>query len=590
LAIAQARATVTQQRRGTAPRRDAATLVPTLPYSTRAEGLAYVALVDTADSTTPAPPGLPRLPAYNSEPRHQHGLMMGAVVEAARCPYQTPQCVSRQFYAQAFPYDDSSVEPLPSGGQRGSLGSLASAIGEVVARHAALPDSKSSPLVINLSVGWDLDHGGVLPAKHQDLLATPDASVPATVQAVHHALAWAACRGALSVAASGNARGSTCKQRGIMAPAAWEALPVLEASACDYFAPGLSGGSATARLVHGVGGLDGDDRPIANTRLRSLPSRAVYAHQATEHVDRFSPKPPPVLPHSQPWTGTSIAAAGLSAIAAQVWSFDPALDATSVMATIDQAGVPVAVDRRWQAKSVRPRSSIRRIDAHAVMDLVDAARNPYVVRTASKDPVSVTIISQTIAAGTTTTIDPIALVPDPSATGCSDLTVQGMRTSTAVEQPRASHLSDVSRPQPNVPICPTCPIVKKPPPNNTGGSSPPVGPEYTLYLELAGEFGTSGTGLVVDQPVLELYDPGTNTSLQVALGPLVLSTSPQELELSTYALSPSGSGQTSPSLAQWLDDHPDVTSARLHLRVDEDGSGPRAAQVTTAVIDVVRAP
>lgn len=551
----------------------------TSPYD-RSEGLPYVAIVDTADSR---PPGLPALPSYaTAAPRHQHGLTMALLVEGIRCPRREAQCVSRQFLAQAFPYDAASVEPLPSGGQRGSLGSLASAIGEAVARWRAQPDAKSSPLVINLSLGWDLRHGGELPLAHEALLelAAPDPSVPATVQAVHHALAWAACEGALSLAAAGNARGSLCEEQGTMAPAAWEQLPAPSLDACAALGVAVPAGRTPAKLVYGAGGLDASDRPIANSRLGSMPTRGLHAMRAVAAADGGT--------YTQPWTGTSVAAAALSAIAAQAWSHRPAQSASTLIALVDGSGAAQPLDERWQGRAASTHASIRRIDAHTVLDAIDPAQNPYTVRptgAALLSPGAGTVSTQLYAPASAQQVTLAPTTHDAGACGSVQLetfAVPELAGSTAQGSASPPVLTDETRPQPHVPICPNCPVVRKTSSGSSSGSTTlAIGTavEYTLYVTIDAQYASA----TVDRPALSFHDAASDTTLAVTLGPISLSV-PTAIELHDYAL-PSGS-----TVAAWLEAHPSVTAGRLTVQVDEDAGGPLTARAVTEVVDVVRVP
>lgn len=563
--LAAARGTAVLQALGATPGP-----LPSLSPYDREEALAYVAVVDTADSR---PPGASPPPSYASAaPRLQHGLAMGALIRAVRCPHGQAQCTSRLFHAQAFPFDATHVEPLPSGGQRGSLGSLAIAVGESVARWKVRPDAASSPLVINMSLGWDLEHGGALPASHGDLLdvAAPDATVPATVQAVHGALAWAACQGALSIAASGNADGPLCERQGAIAPAAWEALPELDATACAQLGVTLAPGQVPARLTYGAGGLDAAQQPIANARLGSMPARALHAHQATVAVDGGSAT-------TQAWTGTSIAAAALSAIAAQVWSHRPTDRAPDVIGTIDAHGDPVSLSPQWRNPAAGGHGAVRRIDAHAVLAAIDPAHNPYVPAQAGS---SVSTALRTVVGSRLQAPNPLGAVSlvssKPVQGNCGALPVETFvapGTAGTTGLPIPSHLTDETRPQPHVPICPNCPVVRQT--STTPGTGTVA---YTLHVELDGTYASA----TVDRPVLSFQDSTSGTTASMALGTITLST-PVAIDLHAYTL-PSGE-----TVAQWLERHGAVASGRLAVRVDDDGpSGPDAPHTLTQVVDVVR--
>ena len=546
------------------------------PYATRSTGLAYIAVIDTADSTAPTGLGtalsIPNLGSWND--RHQHGYTMASIIESTRCPHGQTACRSRQFFAQAFPFPPGQVVPAASAGQMGSLGSLASAVGESVARWRVLPAAEDSPLVLNMSLGWDQVHGGNLPANHASLLdaTAPNNAIPAPVQAVHNALAYASCQGGLAVAAAGNTRGQSCEQTGALAPAAWESLTPLTPSECNqFFGLELKGVSTMPRLVYGAGGLDEGNAPIANSRLGSMPVRALYSHQASVEVGSS---------HTQAWTGTSVASAGLAALAAQVWTHRPTKTAKQVLDQIDTRGSTIQMGTTWRQSSG---AKTKRIAFNSVMSAVAGSNNPYGSTVTSGSPVSTAMMTymnsqpQPYSPSTEVTLGS----RDPgSASNCGPLQVQLLGAPGSATLPGASALTDESRPQPHVPICPNCPIINE---TNTGGGSSssstaqpaPLTLSYKLYIKLDAAY----SGATVSQPVLTLDDNITNTSMVVALAPQSGSWTFQVVELDDYTLP---SGQT---LAAWVHAHSGVRSGRLSFSVSVPNMKP---QTVTQVIDVVR--
>ncbi|MEM7154588.1 MAG: S8/S53 family peptidase [Myxococcota bacterium] len=575
-ALEQARSQRLLEQLGATPR---ASQAPSgSPYATRTTGLAFVAVVDTADSTVPTGVGSPlSIPGFGSwNDRHQHGLTMASIIESARCPNGQTACRSRQFFAQAFPYPPGQVVPAASAGQMGSLGSLASALGESVARWRVLPASEDSPLVINMSLGWDQTHGGNLPANHAALLdvAAPNNVIPAPVQAVHNALAYASCQGSLAIAAAGNSRGQGCEQTGALAPAAWESLNPLTPSECNqYFGLEMKGVSTLPQLVYGAGGLDEGGNVIANSRMNSIPARALYAHQASVEVGSS---------HTQPWTGTSVSSAGLAALAAQVWTHRPSETARQVLGRIDTRGTTMTLASTWrQSTSVKT----KRIRFNSVMSSVAGSQNPYGSTVTSGNPVSTAIT--TYVNSQPQPYSPSAEVTlgsrDPgSASNCGPLQVELFGAPGSATLPGSSAATDESRPQPHVPICPNCPIINE---TNSGGSgtqgsgntaSPaPLTISYKLYMRL----DTAYSGATISQPVLTLDDSATNTSMVVALAPQSGAWTYQVVELDDYTLP---NGQT---LAAWVHGRSGVRSGRLSFSVSVPNMKP---QTVTQVIDVVR--
>ncbi len=544
----------------------------TWPYA-QPEGLAYLAIVDTADSTAPGD----AVASYASAPpRHLHGLAMRALVEAVRCPFGQAGCRNRQFFAQAFPYDASHAAPLPSGGQRGSLSSLAEAVGEAMVRWKTRPDANSSPLVINMSLGWDPLHGD-LPPGPSGLLANPDPAVPAPVQAVYAALAWASCEGALSVAASGNDRGASCEQRGPMAPASWEVHPS-PGAACSAF--DLAGPGAVP-LVYAAGGIDGQDRPIANARRGSMPRRALFAHQTamrTSGGDR-----------TQAWTGTSLSTAALSAIAAQVWSHGSTAAAATVMTKVQQHAVTLPMTVELRGVGVGQGAPVLRIDAHSAMQAVTGAINPYAPagapaggtrRTALASATDALVASQHYATGGQAQQTVLTSHVDPEICSPDTLTTHRLPGPQPSPPPPLDHLSDETRPQPHVAICPNC-VIRKTPSSSSSSSSGGTttistqSNPYTAYIEIDSYYASH----TVDRPSLTFSDTAQGSYITVQLGNFSVGT-PQQIDLDRYVLA---GGQT---VAGWLDQHSSVTTGRLSVRVDDgSGSGP---QVISNTIDVVR--
>lgn len=448
--------------------------------------------------------------------RQRHGLAMAEVIAALRCPNNEAGCRGQQFFAQAFPYDASSPLPLPSGGPLGSLGSLAHAIGEALVRWRQLTPDTS--LVLNLSLGWDARHGEALTAagleaSHTDLVQTPRADVPATVQAVHAALVYATCLQALPIAAAGNNAGSGCEQSGLMAPASWERYPAPDEARCAaLFGPvlaawrgGVPGVSAPApRLVYAAGGVDAAGQAIPIARRGGTPPRVLVAMQAvagagTGQTDAF--------------TGTSIAAASLSAIAAALWSHSPGMTPHQVVAVIDESGTPssLLVDGSPQKRQAR------RITAHAAFERLCTTRyaggacpNPYVAPTmpaAMSWPAGLTAGA---AAGAT------PLMCSTRADACAGGTVTRSVCGASPSVTLAAAAEPWVRPQPDIPICPVCPV--------RGGK---------LTLSLSPDFAGRLASLV--DPVLE-FRLRDGSYVGARLEQLAISAAGTEVDLSRYTV------------------------------------------------------
>jgi|GEM_PF-2532462 len=529
------------------------------PYLGDPQGLPYVAIVDTADSTLPGvAASYPGSPSSWST-RHRHGLSMASLVDRTRCTHDQPHCLARQFRAQAFPFDGvTEPEAVPSGGQWASLGSLASALGESVAGWRVQADGGVAPLVLNMSLGWDPEHGTV-DAGHAALLDpnNPDPSVPATVQAVHSVLAWASCQGVVSVAASGNVRGSTCDELGPVAPASWESLPVVPAGVCSNIAGPLASTSALPRLTYGAGGMAGADVPIANARVNSLPPRLLYAHQG-------------VLPsgtgHTSAWTGSSIASAALASMVASVRSHDRARDAVNTMHAIDTSGSSSAVDPTWLQPWV---SQARRLTFEGVFLRLFGTTGPYRAPMANglDDAIAAEILGQPQMAP-----DPTEVELEESEEGSQECGPSVLPLSVPPESealPPTGWTSDESRPQPHVPICPTCPVLNTI--RTTFGSSP----KFSLFIRLDSAYDPQD----IKQAVLAFDDPNGKPGVRVVLPNASTGSLQVVIDLSAIKLPAGGE-----SVEDWLVARPTVGAGRLDFVVDQG----QTAQLVSQVVDVVR--
>lgn len=256
-------------------------------------------------------------------------------------------------------------------GGRGARADLASSVVRLV--RAWKKDGRSAPLVIPIAAGWEPLAERALPWRKgpPEQAATTDAdSLPAPGapeggsgaalspggRAVLAALHYAACHGALVITAAGNDPGYKEAPSGPMLPAAWERLPAPSESACKaWFGEGATAPAPKTSytpLVHAVGGVDDRDRPIAGTRVKSMPrlvapaalvaaypddpADAGYARLCAPGADATRAF---VCDRTVPRTGTSVAAAVTSAIAAVVWAHHPAWSGHDVMSALHAGGI-----------------------------------------------------------------------------------------------------------------------------------------------------------------------------------------------------------------------------------------------------------
>ncbi|HWM91832.1 MAG TPA: S8/S53 family peptidase [Thermoanaerobaculia bacterium] len=198
------------------------------------------------------------------------------------------------------------------GGALGMYSDLAEAIRNEVDTWRRAGSQKH--LVLNLSLGWDGELFGGLDEKQI-------ADMRAGTQAVYRALQYAAGFDVLVLAAAGNQKRDPCANIGPLLPAAWEKEALRDESCKTPEAP----------LIYAVGGLKSDGRPLEITRPGGMPRRAAYAENA------MVPTPDPDEPAAI-LTGSSVATAVASSIAAVVWDSFPGLNSHQVMNILDGSG------------------------------------------------------------------------------------------------------------------------------------------------------------------------------------------------------------------------------------------------------------
>lgn len=486
-------------------------------------GPAYVAVIDSvgfADGESTH---------IGSDPRMHHGLAMGEFIGDARCPNGEAGCREKRFFAQAFPYSATSPQALPGGGPLGSIGSLAHAIGEAVVRWQQSAKLKGSPLVLNMSVAWDARFGGDVTApgneaEHWKRLITPSEEVPATVQAVHAALVYAACLDALSFAAAGNNAGAPCEEQGAMAPARWERYPAPNAAACqqifEQVMPRRAGEAGypagVSSLVYAAGGVVASGEPIPIARPGSTPARVLMAFAGVAGAG---------AQQTDVWTGTSVATALASGIAGQIWSHQRTLTPAQVVAVIDSSGT------MGPAQEMLP--GIKRsqfITGYGAFDRLCALRggpcaNPYVPP--QMNPLAATLSSgSTIAAANLNLASVIPLGCSVRSVQCgasgTDLIECGGTGPTAMAAPVTPE--PWLRPQPSIPLCSVCPV--------RGGK---------LTLSLNPDFGTAPQSL--QDPTLA-FRRSDGSYLAARLGAITVAASGTEVDLANYTVVVGGVTQT----------------------------------------------
>lgn len=197
------------------------------------------------------------------------------------------------------------------GGLVGWIADLAAAIQDEVDSWTA--QKSADHLILNLSVGWDADLFGGLKERSVEKMQAP-------VQAVYRALEYATERGALVIAAAGNATPGPTAHEGPILPAGWEG-----------WSPGSTGRSKPnyRPLVFAVGGVRWNDALLSNSRPKANPPRVAYADHAVV-ADPNLAGPGGIRPTAT-LTGTSVAALVVSSSAALAWGEKPTLAPNELM-------------------------------------------------------------------------------------------------------------------------------------------------------------------------------------------------------------------------------------------------------------------
>jgi hypothetical protein len=267
--------------------------------------------------------------ASNEQDRFAHGRVVGTIALDLSCPegIDGPACRVGVANHLATPRISATKVDRVDGGYYGTATELAQALFAAVGAWRS--DTAQGNLVVNLSLGWHESFGGPY-GTVRDL--------PAPVRAVQAMITDASCRGAVLIAAAGNAGLGT----GPLYPAGWEAKPaptmdecrVHQGSGAQWRGDAPSFRSSTYRpLVYAVGGVDAADNPLANGRPGARPRLAGYGHAVTTNDSR--------TPFTPPMSGTSVSTAVVSGIVAAAWGYRPLLGAHQIMEVVYRSAVPL---------------------------------------------------------------------------------------------------------------------------------------------------------------------------------------------------------------------------------------------------------
>lgn len=249
--------------------------------------------------------------------RSNHAQTTGAVVQSIACRKGPgPGCAARLTNHLALPRVTRYELDEVRGGYYGSLLEAGLAMYDAIDRF--LDEGTDERLVMNMSFGWDEQWGGRLPTTTR---------LPARL--VHEVARYAACHGALLVAAAGNRNAPDFD--GPMFPAAWEREP----AEC-----GPASVTTYRPLVHAAGGVDGADRILGTARPGAAPRLQAPAMQAAVYaLENGNDKH-----RTHALTGTSMAAAAASGTAALVWGLRPDLAPADVMELVYSSGTELERD------------------------------------------------------------------------------------------------------------------------------------------------------------------------------------------------------------------------------------------------------
>ncbi len=321
-----------------------------------------------------------------------------------------------------------------TGGYYGVRTKIARSIYDAVNDWTSVSDT--TRLVINISAGWDEAYS-----------ADPQLSS----DAVHDAIDFATCKGALVIAAAGNNAGgqnsASPPSVDAMFPAAWEGTK-----------PTSCSGPSDITLLYAAGAVDNLDSEPAFVREKGTPPHVApsFAVPATG----FLPGTP-----AGPFSGTSVSAAVTSAVAAMVWHFDDTLDADGVMGILRSTGVKVGLTRDFGL--VPPAGlGVRRLSYCQAIAAVEPGMNCNTPKEGQGTPTTwdVAELEASLATPSATFDGASYTAKDSSSTVCAtpifvDSTGTGRFTGPSAcpfqEYPNSAFFPWVT-PQPGISSCPAC--------------------------------------------------------------------------------------------------------------------------------------
>lgn len=247
---------------------------------------------------------------HAGEGRMEHGRSVAIAARTVACT--TSLCAADLLSVLALPRTDFGTVDPALGGYFGTQSELARGIFKAIDEWDTFPHTR---LVINLSVGWEKRFGGPVGAGPHTLKPS--------VRMVYDAIAYARCRGAIVVAAAGNKSNDAvvAVDTGLLYPAAWSQRTAPSQTDCAGITPAFAGdvrAAPTDGMLIPVAGLTWTDAPLHNARLGTRTRiEAPGANVAT-----YDPEVSTIRPAL---TGSSMSAGAVSAAAATLWAYHPAL-------------------------------------------------------------------------------------------------------------------------------------------------------------------------------------------------------------------------------------------------------------------------
>ncbi|MFZ5892795.1 MAG: S8/S53 family peptidase [Myxococcota bacterium] len=269
-----------------------------------------VAVIDTAANLWSDPDNNP------------HGKAVGLLAYDTACK-DSPNCAVNVENYLALPlYRDTEASPavvrrdVLHGGAFGSHGDLARAILDAVDAMDSTPNART---ILNLSVAYDS-------AALIDALKPKPADYSNWV--VLDALRYARCRGALIVAAAGNGPVPAQPDQLPGLPARWTQTRALSVNQCRarYGIAQPQASNQPAPLLYAVSALDFGAKPLLTTRGAGQSVLAAVGLSAVRQ------QPDGVF--TRTLSGSSMATASVSGIAAALWSHAPSLTPDEVIRTL----------------------------------------------------------------------------------------------------------------------------------------------------------------------------------------------------------------------------------------------------------------